>query len=334
MLSSIDGTAATCEIGPCCKALPTVALTSHEDRKMAIVIFSASTLASSRMRTLTMRALAFAAGALALVGLLGGFVLGFQLSGGSHADEGWARVIANLDPTQPGSQALVHEIGSLSGRLIRLEAAADRLAARIGATPPAALDAAESPASVAGQPAGGPLLEPRSGAGSGTGPSLPRFDRSLDHAEATLDMVASKLARRDLDQMAFPSRAPIPGVMISSGFGRRIDPFTRRLAQHAGIDYMAPYGTSILASAGGRVRRAGPYGAFGRTVEIDHGDGLVTRYGHTSRILVRVGDLVLPGQPVAMVGSTGRSTGAHLHFEILRDGTPVQPRLYLANDEF
>ncbi|MBM2855146.1 MAG: family peptidase [Steroidobacteraceae bacterium] len=147
-------------------------------------------------------------------------------------------------------------------------------------------------------------------------------------------MVASKLARRDLDQMAFPSRAPIPGVMISSGFGRRIDPFTRRLAQHAGIDYMAPYGTSILASAGGRVRRAGPYGAFGRTVEIDHGDGLVTRYGHTSRILVRVGDIVLPGQPIAMVGSTGRSTGAHLHFEILRDGTPVQPRLYLANDEF
>ncbi len=301
---------------------------------MAIVIVSASTLASSRMRTLTIRALATAAGALALVGLLGGFVLGFQLSGGSHTDDGWARVIANLDSAQPGSQALVHEIGSLSGRLIRLEAAADRLAARIGATPPVAVDAVDSPASVVGQPAGGPLLEPRSGADSGSGPSLPGFDRSLDHAEATLDMVASLLARRDLDKMAFPSRAPIPGVMISSGFGRRIDPFTRRLAQHAGIDYMAPYGTSILASAGGRVRRAGPYGAFGRTVEIDHGDGLVTRYGHTSRILVRVGDLVLPGQPIAMVGSTGRSTGAHLHFEILRDGTPVQPRLYLANDEF
>lgn len=142
------------------------------------------------------------------------------------------------------------------------------------------------------------------------------------------------VARRDLDQMAFPSRAPIPGVAISSGFGRRIDPFIRQLAQHAGVDYVAPYGTSILASAGGRVRRAGPYGAFGRTVEIDHGDGLVTRYGHTSRILVRVGDVVLPGQPIAMVGSTGRSTGSHLHFEILRDGTPVQPRLYLASDEF
>jgi murein DD-endopeptidase MepM/ murein hydrolase activator NlpD len=133
--------------------------------------------------------------------------------------------------------------------------------------------------------------------------------------------------------MAFPSRAPIPGVVISSGFGRRIDPFTRQLAQHAGIDYPAWYGTSILASAGGRVRRAGPYGAYGRTVEIDHGDGLVTRYGHASRILVRVGDLVLPGQPIASVGSTGRSTGPHLHFEVLRDGTQVHPRLYLANDE-
>ncbi len=281
-----------------------------------------------------MRALAIAAGALALVGLLGGFVLGFQLGGASHADDGWARVIANLDPAQPGSQALIHEIGSLSGRLIRLEAAADRLATRIGTTPPAAVDAADSPANVARQPAGGPLLEPQSGVDSGTGASLLGLDRSLDHAEARLDKVASMVARRDLDQMAFPSRAPIPGVAISSGFGRRIDPFIRQLAQHAGVDYVAPYGTSVLASAGGRVRRAGPYGAFGRTVEIDHGDGLVTRYGHTSRILVRVGDIVLPGQPVAMVGSTGRSTGPHLHFEILRDGTPVQPRLYLASDEF
>lgn len=301
---------------------------------MAIVIVSASTLASSRMRTLTMRALAIAAGALALVGLLAGFVLGFQLGGASHANDGWARVLANLDPAQPGSQALIHEIGSLSGRLIRLEAAADRLAASIGTTPPATVYAADSPATIAEQPAGGPLLEPQSGAGSGTGASFLGLDRSLDHAEASLDWVASIVARRDLDQMVFPSRAPIPGVAISSSFGRRIDPFTRKLAQHAGIDYAAQYGTSILASAGGRVRRAGPYGAFGRTVEIDHGDGLVTRYGHTSRILVRVGDIVLPGQPIAMVGSTGRSTGPHLHFEILRDGTPVQPRLYLASDEF
>jgi murein DD-endopeptidase MepM/ murein hydrolase activator NlpD len=285
------------------------------------------------MRTLTMRTLATAAGTLALASLLAGFAMGFQLGGGSHADDGQALEFANLDPAQPGSQALIHEIGSLSGRLIRLEAAARRLTKRIGAKPPAAIDAADSPANVADKPAGGPLLEPLSGAASGSGASLFRFDRSLDYVEASLDVVASMVARRDLDQMAFPSRAPIPGVVISSGFGHRIDPLTRRLALHAGIDYTAPYGTSILASAGGRVRRAGPYGAFGRTVEIDHGDGLVTRYGHASRILVQVGDVVLPGQPIATVGSTGRSTGSHLHFEILRDGTQVRPGLYLAGDD-
>jgi murein DD-endopeptidase MepM/ murein hydrolase activator NlpD len=285
------------------------------------------------MRALTMRALATAAGTLTMAGLLGGFALGFQFGGASQTDDGRAPEFANLDPAQPGSQALIHEIGSLSGRLIRLEAAAGRLAKRMDAKPPAVVGAADSPANVAEQPAGGPLLEPRSGAGSGTGASLHRLDRGLDQVEASLDRVASMVARRDLDQMAFPSRAPIPGVAISSGFGRRIDPFTRQLAQHAGIDYLAWYGTSILASAGGQVRRAGPYGAYGRTVEIDHGDGLVTRYGHASRILVRVGDVVLPGQPIATVGSTGRSTGPHLHFEILRDGTQVHPRLYLASDE-
>ncbi|MEX2342389.1 MAG: M23 family metallopeptidase [Steroidobacteraceae bacterium] len=295
---------------------------------MAIVIVSAGTLASSRMRTLTMRRLATVAGALTMVGLLGGFALGLQLRNSSQADDGWGPEFANLDLTQPGRQALIREMGSLSGRLIRLEAAAGRLAERIGAPPPAAANATEPPAHIAEKPGGGPLLEPLSGAGT----PLLRLNRGLDHVEASLDKVASMVARRDLDQMAFPSRPPIPGVVISSGFGHRIDPFTRQLAQHAGIDYTAPYGTSILASAGGRVRRAGPYGAYGRTVEIDHGDGLVTRYSHASRILVRVGDLLLPGQPIATVGSTGRSSGPHLHFEILRDGTPVHPHMYLASD--
>lgn len=299
---------------------------------MALVIVSAGTLARSRLRTLTARALAIAAGALALVGLLGGFALGFQLGGARHADDGEAPEFANLDPAQPGNQALIREIGSLSGRLVRLEATADRLARQVGATPPSAADSPQSPPRVAGEPAGGPLLEPQSRARPRTSPLLLRLDRELDHVEASLEGVAAMVVRRDVDEMAFPSRAPIPGISISSDFGRRIDPITRRLAHHAGIDFTAPYGTPILASAGGRVRRAGPYGAFGRTVEIDHGKGLVTRYGHASRVLVRVGDILLPGQPIALVGSSGRSTGAHLHFEILRDGTQVPPRPYLASE--
>jgi murein DD-endopeptidase MepM/ murein hydrolase activator NlpD len=270
---------------------------------------------------------------LTIAGLVGGFALGFQLADARHADTVRAAEFANLDPAQPGSQALIHQIGTLSGRLVQLEAAADRLTRRVRATPPTVADTARAPAGVADQPAGGPLVTPPYAAGPGSGSSLRRIHRGLGFVEARLDRVASTIARRDLSNMTFPSRAPIPGVRISSGFGPRIDPFTRQPAQHAGIDYPAWYGTSIRASAGGQIRRAGPYGAYGRTVEIDHGAGLVTRYGHTSRILVRVGEVVLPGQSIATVGSTGRSTGPHLHFEILRDGRQVHPDLYLAGDE-
>jgi murein DD-endopeptidase MepM/ murein hydrolase activator NlpD len=300
---------------------------------MALVIVSAGTLASSRLRTVTLRPLATVAGALALAGLLGGFALGYQLGGAAPADAAGAPAFAELDASQPGNQALIREIGSLSGRVIQLEAVANRLTKRVGATSPSKAMAADSPGKATHEPAGGPLLEPASGERPGTAASLHQLGRGLDEIEARLDGVASMVARRDLDQMAFPSRAPIPGIEASSGFGRRIDPFTQRLARHAGNDYTAPHGTSVLASAGGRVRRAGPYGAYGRTVEIDHGDGLVTRYGHVYRILVRVGDIVLPGQPIATVGSTGRSTGPHLHFEILRDGRQVRPDLYLAGDD-
>jgi len=296
---------------------------------MALVIVSAGTLASSRLRTVTLRPLAAVAGVLALAGMLGGYALGYHL--GAAAND--KAEFADLDPTQPGNEALIREIGSLSGRLIQLEAEAGRLGKQLGGKPPKVKVAADSPVSVAHEPAGGPLLAPPFEEAVGTGASLMRLSLGLDQIEANLDGIASMAARRNLDGMAFPSRLPIPGVVASSSFGRRIDPFTQRLARHAGNDYTAPHGTTIHASAGGRIRRAGPYGAFGRTVEIDHGDGLVTRYGHVYRVLVRVGDIVLPGQAIATVGSTGRSTGPHLHFEILRDGKQVHPDLYLAGDD-
>lgn len=299
---------------------------------MALVIVSASSLASSRPRTVSMRPLAAGVAALAVAGMLGAFALGYRAGGAGMGREA-APEFASLDPAEPGGQALIREIGSLSGRLIRLEGVASRLARRMDVKSPAKKTVAADGGTVAHEPAGGPLLAPRAGAGPDTGASLLQLSLGLDEIEARLDGIASTVARRDLDEMAFPSRVPIPGVGVSSGFGRRIDPFTRRPAQHAGFDFSAPHGTSILASAGGRVRRAGPYGAYGRTVEIDHGDGLVTRYGHVYRTLVKVGDMVLPGQAIATVGSTGRSTGPHLHFEILRDGRQVHPELYLALDD-
>jgi murein DD-endopeptidase MepM/ murein hydrolase activator NlpD len=101
------------------------------------------------------------------------------------------------------------------------------------------------------------------------------------------------------------------------------------LARHSGLDIPAPHGSPILASGGGRVVSAGYRGAYGQAVVIDHGDGLVTLYGHASKLLVRPGDVVMPQQKIALVGSTGRSTGPHLHFEVIRDGKRVEPRQYL-----
>ena len=133
--------------------------------------------------------------------------------------------------------------------------------------------------------------------------------------------------------MAYPNRSPVQGAMprISSGFGVRHDPFTGRLARHMGLDIPAVHGTAILASGGGRVISAGYRGPYGNAIVIDHGDGLQTLYGHCSKLFVHTGDLVMPQQRIASVGSTGRSTGPHLHFEVIRDGKRVAPGQVLSS---
>ena len=130
--------------------------------------------------------------------------------------------------------------------------------------------------------------------------------------------------------MRLPTRLPIVGAELTSGFGNRVDPFAHSHAFHAGIDFAAPTGTTIASAAGGVVAFAGFKRDYGWVVEIDHGNGLATRYAHASELLVRSGQVVIPGDPIAVVGSTGRSTGPHLHFEVLRAGDHVDPRRYLA----
>lgn len=124
---------------------------------------------------------------------------------------------------------------------------------------------------------------------------------------------------------------PLKG-RISSGFGVRHDPLHGRVKRHTGVDIAAPQGTPIAAAAAGKVVFAGRRGGYGNLVEIEHPDGQRTRYAHTARILVKVGDEVKPGQTIATVGSTGRSTGPHLHFEVNRDGTRIDPLQAVAKD--
>jgi len=160
--------------------------------------------------------------------------------------------------------------------------------------------------------------------------TLVSLEQNLDKLSAALRALEQQAVKISSEHMAFPGRVPVATSRRGSGYGNRRDPFTFRMAFHSGIDFPAPKGTPIYASAGGVVVYAGVRKDYGNTVEIDHGAGLVTRYAHASKLTVKRGQIVMPGQLIAEVGSTGRSTGAHLHFEILKDGRFVNPKAYLS----
>ncbi|MCD4864090.1 M23 family metallopeptidase [Pseudomonas sp. PLB05] len=145
-----------------------------------------------------------------------------------------------------------------------------------------------------------------------------------------LDLLLNRVASRNAALMAIPSLRPVEQARLGSLFGNRVDPFTGHLAFHSGVDFAAPTGTQVHAAAGGRVQVTGALGGYGNRVEVAHGNGLVTRYAHLSRIFVKEGQVVTPGQLLGAVGSTGRSTGPHLHFEVLRDGQFLDPQRFLA----
>ena len=147
------------------------------------------------------------------------------------------------------------------------------------------------------------------------------FETSVEALDAALDRLAA--AKRAAVQA--PIGHPVAGQSVSSRFGPRRDPFNKRRAMHSGIDFRAGYGHPIRATGAGRVVKAGPNGGYGRFVEIDHGNGVTTRYAHMQRIKVRPGQRVAAGQTIGTVGSTGRSTGPHLHYEIRKRGKAIDP---------
>lgn len=298
---------------------------------MAFVIISAGPVAGSRTHTFGALSFALVAAVLALVLVVVSLGAGYRLAQVGSSSP------ARLDIRDPEGRALVGRVGLLASRLSKLESEAAALARRLGIAPDARL---LEPRKVTG-PAGGPLLQI---AAVGTLPAA--FDAADDHGtglalaemrlfalESALGQLADSAAGQVMQTMAFPSRVPVAGegIGVSSVYGLRHDPFTGQLARHAGLDIPAAHGTPILASGGGRVVEAGYRGAYGKTVVIDHGNGLSTLYGHASKLLVRVGDVVMPQQEIALVGSTGRSSGPHLHFEVIRDGRRVDPGPYLAD---
>lgn len=164
------------------------------------------------------------------------------------------------------------------------------------------------------------------------GPFIPYF-KNQDHAlHPTLERLNLALQRMDALErtlIAIPSGKPSTTGMISSSFGYRRDPFTGASAMHSGMDFKGPLGQPILAAAGGRVTHAGWKSGYGKAVEITHGNGLMTRYAHLSRIDVNVGQKIEQGIQLGAMGSTGRSTGTHLHFEVRLNGRAINPRPFL-----
>ncbi len=162
------------------------------------------------------------------------------------------------------------------------------------------------------------------------------MDAEVARAMARRDATGfSKTVEKSLERVPAPNRAapapaPNPGV-VSSSFGPRTDPLDGAREFHKGVDIAAPAGTPVKAAAPGKVIASGWVNGYGNMVEVDHGGGLVTRYAHNERNLVAVGETIQAGQPIALVGSTGRSTGAHVHFEVRRLGKPVDPAELVGN---
>ena len=269
----------------------------------------------------------------------GSIVLGYRIALERHGASAAMASGGTMSSKRPENLVFVDRIGDLSGRLTRLEIEAADLARRLGMAPAkSAVDAARAvDRADVRMPRGGPLLlvgEDASIASAAAqrpagryGVGLSHLEKEVDLLEASFERMAGVLDDRELETMAYPNRLPVEGRMprISSGFGVRHDPFTGRLARHQGLDIPAAHGTPILASGGGRVISAGHRGPYGKAIVIDHGDGMQTLYGHCSKLYVRAGELVMPQQKIAAVGSTGRSTGPHLHFEVIRNGKRVAP---------
>jgi len=224
---------------------------------------------------------------------------------------------------QQDANALARRIALLQAHVLRLDAAGQRL------TEVAGLDQGEFDFSQP-PPVGGPEETQVEGSGlTGALVSLDDFEQQLSDRERQLRVLEDLLLASRLQKQTRPSGWPVENGWISSLFGWRSDPFSGRTAMHSGMDFAARQGADVLAVAAGIVSVAGAHSGYGNLIEINHGNGYVTRYGHNSRVLVKPGDKVLKGQRVALVGSTGRSTAPHCHFEVLFNGVAVNPQEYI-----
>jgi murein DD-endopeptidase MepM/ murein hydrolase activator NlpD len=220
--------------------------------------------------------------------------------------------------------AMAIRVGQMQARVQRLDALGARLAKLTGMKPDE-FKFSQPPAE------GGPLvvLPEQKMSENGLDQQLDRLSHVVNDRGDKLQALETMLLQNQLSRKLLPSIPPVHTGYYSSNFGWRIDPFTGANAMHEGVDFVADVGTPIYASAGGVVDYAGLDAAYGNMVEIDHGNDIVTRYAHASKLFVKVGQVVRRGEKIAEVGSTGRSTGNHLHFEVRYKGIAQNPVRFL-----
>jgi murein DD-endopeptidase MepM/ murein hydrolase activator NlpD len=220
--------------------------------------------------------------------------------------------------------AMAARVGQMQAQMQRLDALGARLAKLTGMKPEE-FKFDQPPAQ------GGPLvaLPAQQMSVNGLEQQLNRLAQAVNDRSDKLQALETMLLQNQLSRKLLPSIAPITEGFYSSNFGWRLDPFTGASAMHEGVDYMVQAGTPIRASAGGVVAYSALHPQYGNMVEIDHGNDIVTRYAHASRLLVKVGQVVRRGDRIAEVGSTGRSTGNHLHFEVRYKGIAQNPVRFL-----
>lgn len=303
------------------------------------IVFINNRGGEERARTLTLNGWAKVLLSLCVLGMpvSAGMLLGFQmgnqgvgllLEGGvdslrKELDHQRQAVAEGREDARRQLEALSLKLAQLQARLVRLDALGERLTAM------AELDDGEFDFSSV--PAlGGPLHgEGEALADSDLVRLFHELDARIESREQQLGILESLLADRQLRERSTVSGQPVETGWMSSGFGYRTDPFTGRRSWHNGVDFPGKPGTEIVAVAAGVVTWSGKHGAYGNLVEINHGEGFITRYAHNERNKVKVGDLVEKGQVIAAMGSTGRSTGTHVHFEVHKHGRAVDPSSYI-----
>jgi len=223
--------------------------------------------------------------------------------------------------------AMAVKLGELQAQMLRLDGLGERLAQMAGLKPQGLPPPAE-PGKAPGRGGPAPTLSQDLSVEE-FGDLLGQLSRQVEERSDQLGVLEALLVNTSANKKFLPTLPPIEDGWFSSNFGWRIDPFTGQRGFHEGIDFPAEVGTPIVAAASGKVIFAEVHPQYGKMIEIDHGNGLVSRYAHASVLLVKEGDLVVRGQLVARVGTTGRSTGPHLHFEVRLNGTPQNPARFL-----